>query len=145
MLKGFADVIKTTNSFVILLNGKFPRVDPNIHKMLTKLEAVFGKEMWNHVILGVSFWSYKDSAIMERTRSGKTEEWLKEALNTELQEKFNIGREVDAVFIDSWAKQPFNLNDTTQQKAFDRETKKLWNIFHKMKDFEFKGTSNACI
>ena len=45
---------------------------------------------------------------------------------------------MEAVFIDSWAKQPWNLNDPLQQEAFGRETLKLWNIFSTSPTFEFK-------
>ena len=36
--------------------------------------------------------------------------------------KFNF----QAVFVDSYAKMPSNINDELQQEAFTRETAKLW-------------------
>ena len=50
-------------------------------------------------------------------------------MNAQLKEKFHLENDLQAVFIDSWAKQDWNLADTLQQEAFDRETAKLWEIF----------------
>ena len=75
---------------------------------------------------------------MGRNKSGKTEDWWKQDMNRQLQEKFHLTRDLDAVFIDSWAKQDWNLDDETQQEAFNRETAKLWNLFSDLDQFEFK-------
>ena len=59
-------------------------------------------------------------------------------MNRQLKEKFNVEKDLDAVFIDSWAKQNWNLNDNVQQEAFVRETTKLWDSFSSFTPFEFK-------
>ena len=59
-------------------------------------------------------------------------------MNRQLKEKFHIEKDLDAVFIDSWAKQDWNLDDFIQQEAFTRETTKLWNSFSSYSTFEFK-------
>ena len=69
---------------------------------------------------------------------GKTEEWWTAEMNRQLKEKFNVEKDLDAVFIDSWAKQNWNLNDNIQQEAFVRETTKLWDSFSSFTPFEFK-------
>ena len=90
------------------------------------------------MVLGVSFWAYDQNSIQARNFSGKTESWWKDEMNSQLHEKFHLETDLEAVFIDSWAKQPWNLNDPLQQEAFDRETLKLWNIFSTSPTFEFK-------
>ena len=45
---------------------------------------------------------------------------------------------LQAVFIDSWAKMPENINDTLQQDAFERNTTTLWNLTTHFKPFAFK-------
>ena len=45
--------------------------------------------------------------------------------------------------IDSRAKQDWNLNDLSQQEASDRETQKLWSLFQKLPDFEFKSIEDV--
>ena len=69
---------------------------------------------------------------------GKTENWWTTEMNSQLKEKFHIEKDLDAVFIDSWAKQDWNLDDFIQQEAFTRETTKLWNLFSSYSTFEFK-------
>ena len=59
-------------------------------------------------------------------------------MNRQLKEKFNVEKDLDAVFIDSWAKQNWNLNDNVQQEYFVRETTKLWDLFSTFTPFEFK-------
>ena len=59
-------------------------------------------------------------------------------MNRQLKEKFNVEKDLDAVFIDSWAKQHWNLNDNVQQESFVRETTKLWDLFSTFTPFEFK-------
>lgn len=143
MITALKDVIKTANGFVILFNGQSERFDTSIQQMIREMEAMFGKGFWNHVILGVSFWAFDESSIMKRNHSGKTEQWWTDQMNQQLEEKFHIGIELEAVFIDSWAKQDWNLNDLCQQEAFDRETNKLWNLFNNLPDFEFKSIEDV--
>ena len=45
---------------------------------------------------------------------------------------------LQAVFIDSYAKMPVNIDDPQQQEAFDRETLKLWNTTQRFDTFAFK-------
>lgn len=143
MITVFTEVIKTANGFVIIFNGKSERFDASIQQMIRKMEAMFGKEFWGHVIMCVSFWKFDKPSIDSRIHSGKTEEWWTTEMNKELEEKFHTGRKLNAVFIDSWAKKDFNLNDLSQKEAFERETTKLWTLFHVMPDFEFKGIDDV--
>ena len=53
----------------------------------------------------------------------KMEDW-----NRVLSEKFHLNLTLPGAFIDSYAKQPWNLNDQDQQTAFSRETGKLWSF-----------------
>ena len=102
------------------------------------MEALFGTGFWDHVTLGVSFWKYTEDSINQRNHSGKTESWWIEEKNKQIQARFHIEKDLDAVFIDSWSQQTWNLEDQLQQIAFQRETKKLWDLFSAMDSFEFK-------
>jgi hypothetical protein len=138
MVQALKDVIKTANGFILLFNGRSERFDTKVQQMIREMEALFGKGFWDHLILGVSFWAYDHNSIMSRNNSGKTETWWTDEMNRQLKEKFHVEKDLEAVFIDSWAKQDWNLGDTTQQVAFNRETTKLWNIFSENTKFEFK-------
>merc|ERR1712241_849112 len=114
------NVIKTANGFLLLFNGQQDRFDGLSQQMLREVEAMFGKEFWDHVILGFSFWKYDESSIFMRNISGKTEDWKINDMNEQLKTKFHIDQDLDGVFIDSYAK--FFPNDVSQQEAFTRET-----------------------
>ena len=66
MVDVLKNVIKTTNGFLLLFNGQQDRFDGLSQQMLREVEAMFGKEFWDHVILGFSFWKYDESSIFMR-------------------------------------------------------------------------------
>ena len=59
------------------------------------MEALFGFAFWDHVVLGVTHWSYDKESIEKRTKENKTEEWWKAAMNTQLQEHFHVNRTIE--------------------------------------------------
>ena len=76
--------------------------------------------------IGVSFWPYHKHAIIQRSRErvekGKTivkdEVWFKEAWTAEFKDKFELTRDLEFVFIDSFSQAPWNMEDALQQQAF---------------------------
>ena len=138
MVNVLEHVVKNAHTLLLLFNGEDSRIDASLQQMIREMEALFGKDnFWSHTMLGVSHWSYSQQDIYERNLTGKSEAtWLADT-NQFLNEEFDIGYDLDAVFIDSWAKQPFNLADEGQQEAFDRETAKLWDFTMSMVPFEF--------
>ena len=58
-------------------------------------------------------------------------------MNEQLKAKFHLDKDLDGIFIDSWAK--FFPNDASQQKSFTRETSNLWKFFSSQNQFEFKS------
>ena len=104
---------------------------------------MFGKGFWDHVTLGVSKWAYDELSVENRNRTGKTESWWIGEKNKQLQARFHVKRDLDAVFIDSWSQQPWNVDDELQQIAFHRETQKLWDSFSSKESFEFKTVEDV--
>ena len=113
--------------------------------LFREMEALFGTGFWDHVTLGVSFWKFDESSINQRNHSGKTESWWIEEKNKQIQARFHVEKDLDAVFIDSWSQQTWNLEDQLQQIAFQRETKKLWDSFSSKESFEFKTVGIFCL
>ena len=138
MIDALKNVLKSTNGFLLLFKGDDVRFDGKTTQMIREMEALFGHGFWDHVTIGVSFWKYDQSSILQRNQSGHTESWYLEEKNKQLKERFHLEHDLDAVFIDSWAKQDWNLEDESQQEAFDRESTKLWDLFSSMTTFEFK-------
>ena len=58
--------------------------------------------------------------------------------NNLLNEKFHLKANLSGVFIDSWSQQYWNLPDEDQQKAFKRETEKLWQFASSNEEFNFR-------
>ena len=36
--------------------------------MLREMEALFGEEMWDHVVIGVTFWSFDQDIVEDRNK-----------------------------------------------------------------------------
>jgi hypothetical protein len=68
MLKVLKEQIVTANALMIVVKGTETRIDAALQLMLRELKALFGNDMWHHVIIGVSFWSYSEFAIDSRNR-----------------------------------------------------------------------------
>ena len=66
MMNDFKNSIKTTNGILLLFNGQEDRLSYDIQLMLRELEMIIGKGIWNHIVLGFSFWSYDERSILER-------------------------------------------------------------------------------
>ena len=75
---------------------------------------------------------------MERNITGKNEEKFMQEWNNLLNEKFHLKANISGVFIDSWSQQFWNLPDEDQQKAFKRETEKLWQFASSNEEFIFR-------
>ena len=75
---------------------------------------------------------------MERNITGQTEEKFMKEWNNLLNEKFHLKANLSGVFIDSWSQQYWNLPDEDQQKAFKRETDKLWQFASSNEEFIFR-------
>jgi len=130
--------VNTTNVFLLTFNGEDPRMDNMIKQMIREMEMLFGYDFWDNVILEATHWAYTENDIRQRNSTGKTEEWWTKDKNEALRKEYHLDHDLDAVFIDSWAKQDWNLDDQTQQDAFNRETEKLWEYAKTNKPFAFR-------
>ena len=50
------------------MKGTDMRLDASLQQMMREMEALFGDEMWDHVVVGVSFWSYDLDDVEERNK-----------------------------------------------------------------------------
>merc|ERR1712136_400936 len=139
MIAALKENITTTNGFLLVFKGTDERFDQQCQQMLREMEALFGESFWSFTTIGVSFWPYDINSQNQRNYSGQDESWYCKEKNAGLHEHFDIPLNLSCVFIDSWAKQEWNLNDPYQQEAFDRESNKLWDIVNNTKPFEFKS------
>ena len=94
-------------------------------------------------MLGVSFWPYDAASIEKREHTGKTEEKFLQEWNSLLSDRFHLNITLPGAFIDSYAKQPWNLDDNGQQTAFTRETNKLWLFSQENDLFMFRTVEDV--
>jgi len=130
--------VNTTNVFLLTFNGEDPRMDGIIKQMIREMEMLFGYKFWDNVILEATHWAYSENEIRHRNLTGKNEEWWTKDKNEALRKEYHLDHDLDAVFIDSWAKQDVNIPDTSQKEAFDRETGKLWKYAMNNSPFAFR-------
>ncbi len=60
--------MKSANTLLLVMKGTDMRLDASLQQMLREMEALFGEDMWNHVVVGVSFWSFDEYVVQDRNR-----------------------------------------------------------------------------
>ena len=99
--------------------------------------------------VGVSKWPYDQYNIDRRQNdcehygdpsdNCKIEAWFIRELSQQLQEKFEIERNLTFAFMDSFSQSGPNLNDEVQQSHWTEETNKLWSeATSRNETFDFK-------
>ena len=64
----FKESVKSANTLLLLLKGTDIRLDSALQQMLREMVALFGAEMWNHVVIGVSFWPFDQYNVDKRNQ-----------------------------------------------------------------------------
>jgi len=140
MMDVLKDTVEGANAIIILRNGDDIRFDAALQQMIREMQALFGEDFWRVTILGVSHWAYDAQSVAERNFTGKSEQGYIQETNALLHNKTHMPSDVDlqGVFIDAWSQQPWNIADENQQKAFERETAKLWEFAKQNELFTFR-------
>ena len=60
--------VKSANTLLLAIKGNDMRFDASLQQMLREMEALFGEEMWDHVVIGVSFWSFDQDIVEDRNK-----------------------------------------------------------------------------
>ena len=104
--------------------------------MLREMRALFGDNMWKNMMVGVSKWSFEQSEVDKRNKTCiftpercRDEQTFSTSMMNAIEAKFHVGIKLPFAFIDSWAKHPMNIDDSTQQQAFNRETRYSSNSY----------------
>ncbi len=56
------------------------RFDSSTVELLLWYEAIFGKEMWRHVVTETTFWKHSEAAAMERLTKRNLNDTIQESL-----------------------------------------------------------------
>jgi hypothetical protein len=86
--------------------------------MLREMQALYGRNMWDNVLVCVSKWSFKQSEVDERNKACiaspeqcRDEAAFSRSMMKAIEQKFQVGRNLTFAFIDSWAKHPIHTED----------------------------------
>ena len=63
-----SETLKSANTLLLVIKGTDLRLDASLQQMLREMEALFGEEMWDHVVIGVSFWSFDQDIAEDRNK-----------------------------------------------------------------------------
>ena len=132
MMTVLKETVKSASVLFLILDGSVDRFSDNLQQMIREMRALFGDNMWDNMLIGVSKWSYSASEVEQRNKTCiftptkcRDENAFSTAMMSAMEEKFHVGRNLSFAFIDSWAKHPMNLDDPLQQEAFNRESRKF--------------------
>ena len=68
MMRVLNEVIESAQGIMLVIKGDTTRFGEGLVNMVTQLTMLFGEDLWQHVIIGVSFWHYDQKSIEERNK-----------------------------------------------------------------------------
>ncbi len=68
MMTVLKETIQSANTLLLVMKGTETRIDAPMQQMLREMKELFGDDLWNHVVIGVSFWSFSATAADARNR-----------------------------------------------------------------------------
>merc|ERR1712233_301518 len=63
MMDILANTIEHADTILLLLKGHETRFSVSLQNMLKRMTIIFGKDWWDNVVVGVSFWVYDEYSI----------------------------------------------------------------------------------
>ena len=64
MMTVLKESVETANILLLVLKGTDTRVDASVMQMLMEMRALFGENMWSHLVVAVSFWWQFDIILL---------------------------------------------------------------------------------
>ena len=133
-----------THSIMLVVAGSVPRFSAGLQGMIKTMTTIFGASWWDHLLIGVSKWSYREGAVEERKSvcefypdECKDEAWFKREFSQQIKEVFGIDRDLPFVFPDSFSQTERNKGDLQQQDHWRQETEKVWKFMKNSETFDF--------
>lgn len=145
-INGLVDVLKNQfryiNVFVICFQESDDRMKIAMERMLNLFQRMFGKKFWDNVIIEATKWNHNQVNVDRRSKYRgvdgkplpKTEEnWTKQ-FNNILQQKLNVTKDLNSVFIDSH----YSREYPKEVQEFNKNTDKLLNYIKSFHPFSTK-------
>ena len=135
--------VKSADAIILVIKGSNKVLTREMYILLNNLEATFGDDIWNNIIICVSNWSYKITDIYDREVNGIGEEGFIQDWNHILKKKFSFNHNLKGVFIDAFTQVSWKLAGTTneykqEQEKFISESMALWEFAEDAEPFIFK-------
>ena len=130
------DEIKYVHVFIIAFKQTDNRMTNALRSMIGLFEKMFGKMFWDNAILEATHWNHGEEA--ERIRRDSHPEITKEfwtgEFNKKLRKEFNLKRDLQSVFIDTY----YHQRSRKEREIFLQETQTLWDYALGRDPFECK-------
>ena len=132
--------IRYAHVIVIALQQRRIELSYMLRKMISFLHRVFGKKIWDHVILVAPDWQYSTHAKMVRGYGLLTEESWKADYNKELQNNFDFSTDLPSIFLDCTE----GNKTQNENEIFQMHAQGLLDLINNKTDrFEFKDAEKA--
>jgi len=110
------------NLFLIAVNGQNPRLDGSLVGMIRIFEGMFGQDFWKQVVVLFTRMPMDEKNRKKREKATKqTDDALAQKYMEEVAKRFENGRGIDYVFLDSC----FDEEDPEEKRCFDQAMDKL--------------------
>ena len=77
MMDFLSNTIDHADTIILLLDGRMTKFQKGLQTMLKRMTIIFGKDWWDHVVIGVSFWKFNQASIDDRMVTAKDKKWFK--------------------------------------------------------------------
>ena len=139
MMDFLSNTIDHADTIFLLLDGRMTRFKKGLQTMLKRMTIIFGKDWWDHVVIGASYWYFDEASVNFRRAYAKEETWFKTQITSKLCDKLHVCKDFNFVFADSQSQLVRNKGDPQQQLRWQQETDKLWNLTAtRAESFSFK-------
>ena len=152
MAKFLKEDMGSFDAILRMFKGTDRRFSAHTIALLRLYQEIFGKEMWNNVIVEMSYWQHRKNDACDRKSSfdGLDEQQQAMEINSKLKEEFGVERYVPIVFIDPVYKgfHPTNTKvyrkiESREHDIFKNQTTTLWNMMKKMPKYKCSENCQA--
>ena len=85
-----SNTIDHADPITLLLDGRMTKFHKGLQTMLKRMTIIFGKDWWDHVVIGASFRKLNQASIGDRMATAKDETWFKGQITRQLCEELQV-------------------------------------------------------
>ena len=90
MMDFLSNTIDHADTIILLLDGRMTKFHKGLQTMLKRMTIIFGKDWWDHVVIGASFRKFNQASIGDRMPTAKDETWFKGQITRQLCEELHV-------------------------------------------------------